>query len=1401
MLKIGEKEPKDIKLGSKDVSEVYFGIDKIWPQQAIETYQYTFEASTKSITFTNTPDANGIIITSKRQKYVNGVPEGPEELVPFTNTLEGDDSFVVGEFVDGVSDITVSNNESESSKSATIILVQNDTNEEIRVSLSQEAGSKVYENPIIKTFEYDIRDAAGGTLTPRFEYTQLWTWNGVSGSGESNTYNNPGENALFKITVPVAGASVDGKTGIVTWEENTGSERRCAIEATVTLNGRQSAAKTATAIQSADTIDHYGDIVINSFSVADVPASGGTANSGTYSAVQKVYYVSGKTTDITSGFKASYSTPINASSMGTTVLGRRSIGELTLTLELNGKSASKATTVYQGANAITSYGELVGGNLTANDIPAKGGSEAGTATLMTQTITYTSGVTRAGNVTVSKSNAISAESLGTTAKARTKIGDITATYTGEGSKIGSKTVGVYQAENKITDYGNVSINGGSVSDIPASGGERASVAGISASQTITYSSTATRAGSVSIGYSTKVSATSLGTTEKARTKVGVLTATYTGEGSKTASKSFDVYQQANAITAYGDLTGGSISAADISAAGGERTATITNMAQVITYTSGSTRAGVVSNTQTAKVVGSSLGTTVKARTKLGTITATFTGEGSKTSTKSVDVYQAANTATYGDLIGGSVSASDIPASGGTRAASVTNMTQTVSFTSGATRAGSVTNSQTAAITGSSLGTTVKARTKLGSITVSFTGEGSKTGSKAVDVYQQANAITTYGDVTISNGSVADIPASGGERTSASGMTTAQTITYTSGSTRAGSVSVSYSTKISGSSLGTTVKARTKLGTLTATATGEGSKTASKSFDVYQAANSATYDVPVVNATYNDISAAGSTVTPSVSYSQAVTYTSGSKSTVSTGGTISYSGTSVGTTNGAVSASSLGTTAKARTLITTATISVTVNGRSGSKQVGVYQAANAITSYSTPVVNLSYGTIGAGGGTVNPTISYSQTITYTSGSTKAQTTGGTITYTGASNNTTGAVTAASKGSTVSTATTAATVTATVSLNGKSGSKQVSVTQAANSVTYGTPVVSISYSDISAGGGSVTPTVSFTQSVSYTSGSSNTVSSGGTKSFSGTGVNTSTGAVSASSLGTTAKSRTAITTASVSITINGKTGSSSATVYQAANSITSYGNVSITGGSVSDIAASGGTVSSASGISASQTITYSSGGTRAGSVSISYSSAVTASSLGTTVKSRTKVGTLTATASGEGSKSATKAFDVYQAANAITNTTTGAWTVNISASPTTIAATGGSSTITASASAPKTNHYTSGSTAAAGNATATPRLSGSATGFTLLNGIVTAVENPNASTRSITVTATSNGVSKTVTVTQAASTITYDYKLSVTPSSLTFEAIGGTRTVTVVSRRQKMLNGKATGVYENVPWTAS
>lgn len=145
--------------------------------------------------------------------------------------------------------------------------------------------------------------------------------------------------------------------------------------------------------------------------------------------------------------------------------------------------------------------------------------------------------------------------------------------------------------------------------------------------------------------------------------------------------------------------------------------------------------------------------------------------------------------------------------------------------------------------------------------------------------------------------------------------------------------------------------------------------------------------------------------------------------------------------------------------------------------------------------------------------------------------------------------------------------------------------------------------------------------------------------------------------------------------------------------------------------------------------------------------TASSKGTTVSAQTTVKSQAVTWSANG-KSASGTIYIYQAANKIDSYNYSSWNIAVSANPTTIAASGGTSTITASCTRTKTPVYTSGSTGIATTESATPTLAISGTGFTLSGTTVTASKN-NVAARTATVTASYSGAtSKSVTITQSA-----------------------------------------------------
>lgn len=156
---------------------------------------------------------------------------------------------------------------------------------------------------------------------------------------------------------------------------------------------------------------------------------------------------------------------------------------------------------------------------------------------------------------------------------------------------------------------------------------------------------------------------------------------------------------------------------------------------------------------------------------------------------------------------------------------------------------------------------------------------------------------------------------------------------------------------------------------------------------------------------------------------------------------------------------------------------------------------------------------------------------------------------------------------------------------------------------------------------------------------------------------------------------------------------------------------------------------------------------------------------------------------------KTYQVYQAANQIESTTQGAWEVSISANPSTFTEQGGTSQISASARASRTNHWTSGATNAASDATGTPTLSipTAVTGFSLSGTTLTVAENATPNQRSVVVRATMDTVYKEVTVTQSAYLVEWRYTLTTSTPTLNFDALGTTKSGTISSYREKYING--------------
>lgn len=543
------------------------------------------------------------------------------------------------------------------------------------------------------------------------------------------------------------------------------------------------------------------DLILSSDNT-EIAAKGGTAN---ITAVLKTYRNSNlvstdNVTPVLSGSATGFSisgTKVTASNRTTTVGSRRSIvvtGKYSNTFD--GQTVSSTITIYQEANE-ASYGALTGGSVLASDIPASGGTSSTSVTNMSQIISYTSGSTRAGTVTYSKTDEITVSSLGTTVKARTKVGQVTVTYTGEGSVTANKTVNIYQAENKVTNSN--------------------------------YNPRITAYGTPTISIGSGLTAAG---------------------GSATVSASVTNTETYNALYSSG-------------ATGPNQTRSVGGSLSISMTANGNSRFSLSGNT----ITHSSMGT--NETTDTVTIKAVNDGDSSKSATASKSITNSKTVKsisggvyTYGSITAGTITNATIPASGGSARATAGNGTQnwsksatitTYQYDSGSTKdvitenASSGTNNVSPSIasieaTASSKGTTVSSQTTIKSQPVIWSANGESAGA-TMYIYQEANKIESYNYGSWNIGITANpttIAASGGTSTITSSCTRSKTPVYTSGSTGiATTESATPTLSISGAGFtlsGTTVTAsKNNVAARTATVTASYSGATSKSVTITQSA--------------------------------------------------------------------------------------------------------------------------------------------------------------------------------------------------------------------------------------------------------------------------------------------------------------------------------------------------------------------------------------------------------------------------------------------------------------------------------------------------------------------------------------------------------------------------------------
>ena len=768
-------------------------------------------------------------------------------------------------------------------------------------------------------------------------------------------------------------------------------------------------------------------------------------------------------------------------------------------------------------------------------------------------------------------------------------------------------------------------------------------------------------------------------------------------------------------------------------------------------------------------------------TKSGTLTVIFTLENKQTKEVSAALNQAAGAKVYTDwVLDLQTDGTSVEAKGGTRTVTANIARRTYKWNNTGT-VYSETATPTLSISGSASlsGNQIKftsnesVSARSATLTASYVGL-----SKTVTITQQAGAkvYSAWSAWTVSiSASTQTIVASGGSSTITTNASRSRTWTWNGVGTTHTDTETATPT-LSGSAGGFTLSGKTVTASnntttnsrsITITAT---SNSVSKSITITQSAGAKVYgnwsDWTInISADKTSIGATGGTATISTSASRTRSYTwngvagSGGTETGNGSPTLSKVSGDGSWANPKVTygnnTSTSGKSTVIRATIDSTTKDITINQSAGAKQ---YSAWSAWT------VNISNsGNVAASGGSSNITTSASRTRTWTwngvSGSGGTETRTGTPTLSKVS----GAGSFASNKVTYDNNTSTSARSTVIRATMDSVTKDTTVTQNAGSKTYsswGAWSISLSanVTTIAAAGGNATLSTSATRSrtwqwngtgTTYTenaSGAPTLSKVNGAASLSGStvsyGNNTSTSSRSS-------VFRATIDSATKDITISQSAGSKS---YGSWSSWSVYCNASSY-----TVAASGGSVTIYYGASRSRTWTWNgvagSGGTETENATPSLSAGsgggtLSGSTLSYSNNTSTSVRRTRVTANYNG---AINFCDIEQRAGAKVYGNWSGWSVSISASPTNIAAAGGSSTITCSAV--RSRQYTwngvgqnfpeteNGSPILSKSGDGT--LSGTTSGSKLTYGNRTTT-----TSRSTTVTATYSGVSKSINITQSA-----------------------------------------------------
>lgn len=505
-------------------------------------------------------------------------------------------------------------------------------------------------------------------------------------------------------------------------------------------------------------------------------------------------------------------------------------------------------------------------------------------------------------------------------------------------------------------------------------------------------------------------------------------------------------------------------------------------------------------------------------------------------------------------------------------------------------------------------------------------------------------------------------------------------------------------------------------------------------------------------------------------------------TLSISGSASLSGNQIKfTSNESVSARSATLTASYVGLSKT----VTITQQAGAKVYSAWFAWAVSISASTQ-------TIGASGGSSTITTNASRSRTWTwngVGTTHTDTETATPTLSGSA----GGFTLSGKTVTASNNTTTNSRSITITATSNSVSKSITITQSAGAKVYGnwsswTVNISADKTSIGATGGTATISTSASRTRSYTwngvAGSGGTETGNGSPSLSkvsGSGNWTSPKVTYGNNTSTSGKStviRATIDSTTKDITISQSAGVKQYSAWSAWTvNISNSGNVAASGGS-SNITTS-----------ASRTRTWTwngvngSGGTETGTGTPTLSKISGAGSFAsnkvtydnnTSTSARSTV--IRATMD-----SVTKDTTVTQNAGAKTYGSWGAWSINLSANVTTIAAAGGNATLSTSATRSRTWQWNGTGTTYTENASGSPTLSKVNGAASLSGSTVSYGNNTSTSSRSSVFRATIDSVTKDITINQSAGAKVYGNwsGWTVTCSASSYKVWAGGDSVTIYS----------------------